>query len=142
MSSGRRVGSGKVVFSTSAPRNKDGLLVIGGVAIIQTARILRWEIVISVGRDLWSLVSSRDRWPSQRWTSDVATAGDKPKVRGSRIPMNHRTSGLQVKVREVGKGAEKISGGQSIIRPQQESEKRKRPLRLPHPPFHAFNCRH
>ena len=85
----------------------------------------RYKRAASVGRDLWSLVSSRDRWPSQRWTSDVATAGDKLKVRGSRIPMNHRTSGLQVKVREVGKGAEKISGGQSIIRPQQESEKRK-----------------
>ena len=87
----------------------------------------RYKRVASVGRDLWSLVSSRDRWPSQRWTSDVVTAEEKPKVRGSRIPMNHRTSGLQVKTRERGgrEGSEETLGGQSIIRPQQQSEKRK-----------------
>ena len=56
----------------------------------------------------------------------MVTAEEKPKVRGSRIPMNHRTSGLQVKTRERGgrEGSEEILG-QSITRPQQESEKRK-----------------
>ena len=88
MSSTRHVGSGKVVFVTSTPRrsrSKGGFLILGDLAVIQTARILRWKIsagVASVRRDPWSLITSRGRWLSQRSTSDVATAGDKPEARG------------------------------------------------------------